>query len=289
MARRGYTNPEMLADLSATAAETFSSALQQTLDSNAYPVLEGKPLSAIFIKFVHGRLNRFQGSPIVVAEELGIRAINGGDMQFLNHRRRFKDLPQDVIDRYQGIANRLAHTALGSGLRVAGSFPAEAAQVDYAEYKSNGTHREVKTLDYEPVKDMIAAAQDFAEDALEYTELVDFKRSLIPLGPAVPMGPRERVIYSSGWQLHPGVRNITHHFGIDPSVPDLPLNGHESSAFLQAYLGIMREEYEKRWTRYKTIEEMGGYEIHHDTLREGMAPYERTIERVKKVLEGEKS
>ena len=288
MTRRGDSNPEMLADLNATAAEAFTNALQQTLGPRMSPALEDKPLSALFVSFTDGKLDRFQGKPVVVAEELGVRPINSGDIEYLNLRHRFKDLPRDVIDRYQVIADRLGYVAVSPRLQVARYLPAEAIQLEYTEYNSNGTSRGVRTLHREPVKATIAAGQEFAEAALRYTESIDFNKPL-PSSPAIPMGPHEHIVYSGGWQLGFQTRNITHHVGIDGSAPDLPLNGHESDEFLQGYLGAMLEKYESRQAGLKVLVEMGGYEAYYDQLREGMAPYERAIKLAKKVLERQKS
>ncbi len=215
------TNREMLVDFNAFTCDIYASAFERTVANGMPPAFEGKSLAHLLYGYAKS-YPKDAHSPVphpIAHEKLKVSPLEAALVPYFEHDPAMQDIPADVLQRYKFIAATLLQTELQPGISIRETLPLEAVDADYSVWFFNTRRtRHVSTYKERPAKQTIASGVVFAEEALDFVKSDGFDADPIDLlfrdGPDQPI--------------------VRHGFRFS-LIPELALNGQESTDFLDRY------------------------------------------------------
>jgi hypothetical protein len=182
----------------------------------------------------------------VTNERLLVTPLVEEDVDAIRDVLGFADTPQATIDNYRGVARQIGSTTLHNGLVIADVLPPEGVVADYTATYPSGRTRHISTFKEKPSKASIAAGKYFAEEVIgeiNNPAVYDLTDIIALMGSAAKNG------------------GLFDHLLTFRKVPNLPLNGHESKSFLNAYANTMFEKAMYTSDRLERMRSLGTPEI----------------------------
>ena len=220
------TNQEMLVDFTNTAHDVFVAAFEHDMQHKMPDAFQEKPLSALFLQVIQ---KPYRTGQVVSGEELVVDPLHEYDVAGFDHHLKLRELPEDVRDHYIDVARKMAGLTLTDAFVASTEIPTGGLTASWSLTYSNGKRRHVDTFKEKPAKQSIAAAQYFAEQALA---------DVISPEPKMTAAERLIAIITGAEEADDDKRHMDRRFMIRP-VAGLPLNGHESTPFLESYAANM--------------------------------------------------
>jgi hypothetical protein len=235
----------MLLDFNVTAHKAFTTVYERTLEGGLPDALKDKPLQYVSIDFKQQFL---EVDGVRDTEELQVGILSEYQAEALPDNFSYMRQPKEVLERYVAASRSVARVALDNSLVIADAMPVEAIDATYVLTYAHGRSRHVSSYKDKPAKASIAAGMYFAEEAVAYAETDNV---YLPLEVRLKNKLFEVAMLGGESEL----KFIGHRITLE-YVPDLPLNGYESKAFLQRYADDMLRrslQSSERIMRYEAI------------------------------------
>ncbi len=257
--RDGFpTNREMVVEFNDLSRTAYVDAFQRLAEDGLPDAFQDKPLGLMYLDAAK-RIPSFMrlDDSAVVDERLTVTPLDKLDVDDMEYTLGFKDTPDDVRQHYYDVARRIGETTLHGGLDIAAVLPGEGVVADYTARYPSGRTRHIATFKEKPSKPSIAAGKYFAEQVIKeanrpfedtHFDLADFEKAIAAMKHLADQG---------------GI--ISHSFSF-LKVPGLPLNGHESKAFLNAYANAM---FDRSMILAARLDKMSGLGIYPEAIIEG--------------------
>jgi hypothetical protein len=242
------TNREMVVDFNALSRTAYIDTYNHITDDGLPAALEDKPLDSLYLNAIKKIPTFLRTSDGVTSEQLLVDPLQEHHVDFMTYTLGFQDTPEDVVQHYRDIAQRIGKTTLHSGLDIAAALPLGGINADYTAFYPTGKTRHISTFKEKPSKSSIAAGKFFAKQAIEsintppdaedfditnFSKVVEHIKSLFEQNGTLELG-----------------------FSLQ-MVPNLPLNGHESKAFLNNYANRMLDKANSSAARLAMGSELG--------------------------------
>lgn len=246
------TNREMVVEFNDLSRTAFVDAYNRTAEDGLPDAYQDKPLDALYLRSQKRvpEIMRIDGG--VVAEELLVNPLHEDDVDMIPHTLGFRDTPEDVISHYRAIARRIGDTTLHSGLDIATVLPPEGVDASYTAYYAGGRTRHIATFKEKPSKASIAAGKYFAEQVIHDINAPSSDPD-IDVTDLSQVAEHLRQMSEQGGTIE--------HFLSFRKVPNLPLNGHESRAFLNAYANRMLDSARYNAEKLAKMRDLGAPDI----------------------------
>lgn len=247
--RDGFpTNREMVVDFNALSRTAYIDAYNHIAGDGLPAAFEDKPLDSLYLNVIKKVPIFLRTNSGVTGEQLLVDPLQEHHVDFMTYILGFQDTPEDIVQHYRGIAQRIGETTLHSGLDIATVLPSEGINADYTAFYPTGRTRHISTFKEKPSKSSIAAGKFFAEQAIqsintppdaEDFDITDFSKVVEHI--------KSRFEQNGTFE---------HGFSLQ-MVPNLPLNGHESKAFLNTYANRMLDKANSSAARLAMGNELG--------------------------------
>jgi hypothetical protein len=242
------TNREMVVDFNNLSRTAYIDAYNNITEYGLPAALEDKPLDTLYLNVTKKVPTFMRTSSGVTGEQLLVDPLQEHHVDFMTYTLGFQDTPEDVVRHYRDIAQRIGETTLHIGLDIAAILPPEGINADYTAFYPTGKTRHISTFKEKPSKLSISAGKFFAEQAIqsintppdaEDFDITDFSKVIERI---------EKIFDQSG--------TFEHGFSLQ-MVPNLPLNGYESKAFLNTYANRMLDKVNSSAARLAMGNELG--------------------------------
>ncbi|HET6747164.1 MAG TPA: hypothetical protein VFH06_03605 [Candidatus Saccharimonadales bacterium] len=269
--RDGYpTNQELLVDFTTEARHLYVLAYQTHIEGNIPPAYREKPIAMLGLEVVKRYLNDSRPLQHVSTERLGISSLKSDDIGRMREQTNTKHLPEDVFEFYEAIVARLGATVLSNAVVFDRIIPPGSITASYIASFPSGPTKSVDTLSEKPTKQAIISATYFTKESLEY---IRSGESGLPVEEKLLKAVREN---------RDGV--LQHTFTL-PMTPELPLNGHEGTAFLYAYREQMNAKLRKKREMLDFLTTYDAPSTSLERAREQVARYAAALVRVERILD----
>lgn len=215
------TNQELQVDFGETSRELFIAAYQQAMGGPMHPAIYGKPL--VHLVFRAERQHRLTDPPHAIfhKESLQTVPLTSDVAQTFEFYEPTRNYPDHVLDYYERVATRIGRTALTPNLDIAAVLPPGSLIATYKEELTGHANQHTGTLDPRPTKHLLTNAIALAKDT--QAQMQSWSDH---------MAARQDGLIDSDVPYNRG--NIRHSLTFWMT-HDLPLNGNEPLAFLEAY------------------------------------------------------
>lgn len=259
------TNQEMLVDFNTKSREAFVAAYEKQFDGSPPDAYIGKPLNALSLHVVKRLVRTDIEEDAIRRQELKVRTLHEGDVDFMKEHLTMRQRPQDVHDHYAAVAATIGTTVIDHALDLRKTVPVEGVVADYAADLAART-RHVGTLKEKPTKFSLALGKTFADEVIEYIDSEGF------------------MIAKDAPEVAAVISDTTHHFSLEMR-PDIPLNGRESTAWLNEYANKMLGQVQSLGARLQRLEDIGAPEVILAHVRASYDQAVAALKRVEKIIE----
>lgn len=228
----------MLVDFTEGAREVYVRAYERQLEGNLPLGYMDKPISVLTLHLISSAVQPLSPSA-VDQEHLLAQPLSQEQAAVLPRHLQFRDYPPEVWQHYHTLATKLAATSMTNTLQLRPVMDSGGVTGEYLASFPSGQTRVVQSFTDKPVKQFLAAAKYFTEEALEYVNSTAFEAN--SQGGAVPFGGSDPE------------RTWGHVFSIAMTL-DLPLNGYEPLPFLLDYRRRMEQQYRRAQERLDDME-----------------------------------
>ena len=257
--RDGFpTNKEMVLEFNELSRTSYINKYNQVTEGGFPPMLEDKPLDALYFRAYKIIPEFMRTDDGVTAEDLRVEPLQEHQVNSMTSTLGFKDTPEEVVKHYRNVARLIGETTLHSDLDIVSILPPEAVNADYTAHYSTGRTRHISTFKEKPSKASIASGKFFAEQVIQLLEDRPISKP-IDTSDFSEAFEHIRNIFERGGPISTG-------FSLSMR-PNLPLNGHESREFLDAYANKMFEISRNAGDRLAIVESYGGVESLVESLR----------------------
>jgi hypothetical protein len=251
--RDGFpTNREMVVDFNTLSRTAYIDAYNHMTADGMPAAFEDKPLDALYLNVIKNIPAFMRTSDSVTDEQLVVEPLQEDHADFMTSIIGFQDIPEDIVEHYRNIARRIGETTLHSGLDIVSVLPPEGINADYTAYYPSGRTRHISTFKEKPSKPSIAAGKFFAAQAVQSITTQPDRTTLDILDFSQVVGHMKNIAEQGG---------VFDHDLLLRMVPDLPLNGHESKAFLNVYANRMFDRATYNAARLAKVKDLGAPEI----------------------------
>jgi len=226
------TNPEMIADLTETSRQIYVAAFNREVENGLHPALLDKPLSMVTYRVT--TLYSPESETNLAAEYLSVEPLTH---EHLDSGLEFRNPPcdRDIINLRRQQAAAVGAVALTPDLAIENVLRPGHAMADYWTQFIDRRASSVDTFSERPAKIVIGSALAYSSAYLKLLQAAEDERKND--GMAFLQVLNRRSAYED--RVLPEDTRGAFHLRI---MPELPLNGSESTDFLRRFYGQMREE-----------------------------------------------
>lgn len=260
------TNREMVVDFNGLSRTAYIDAYNRITEDGFPTAFEDKPLDAMFLRVTKTVPSNLRVEGGVTGEQLEVETLREEHVGFMTDTLGFQDTPEDVLAHYYNVAHLIGRTTLHSGLDIAAVLPSEGVNAGYTANYSNGRTHHISTFKEKPFKASIAAGKYFAEQAVQDINITDLSKLR-----------DSNTIEQAGGTFR--------HIFLLRMIPNLPLNGHESKSFLNAYANNMLDETMNRAEKLERIKALGAPEAIVERAQDACEDAQSSYDRVQGLLD----
>ena len=268
--RDGYsTNEELFVDFTTASHELFATAYETHMQGDLPPAYSEKPLSFLGFEVLKRYLPREHIPEGMTNEALSIAPLDKTHIETMRERLAGR-LPPDVLEYYTKVVTLIGQTALTDTTDLHTVLPSNGIRAIYTADFPHNRRVHVGGSKEKSTKQAIVTARYFADEAHDY---IVSGYSQLPI--------EER--------LRSAIRGDTdgvmrHRFTLRMT-PELPLNGHEGTAFLQAYRDQMASELQSKLKHLEFLVHYNATEASIANIQAQIDLYEHALARVIEILE----